>query len=255
MTNPTLMNNTTHWTLQGKGGVGKSLVSSILAQYLKERGYTPECADTDPVNSTFHRIKDLDVRLVPITEDGTVVQRLFDPLFEAVLSIDGVSVIDNGASTFLPITQFIGSNSIFEAMEEFGKQVFVHSIITGGQAKDDTVTGFLKLIDLVRRSKTNSKIVVWQNDFWGVPAWAGKSLVEMSWFKENRDLIQGVVRIIDRNSDAFSTDIRLMSELHLTCREVKASSEFGVLAKSRVFRVFNDVYKELDAVFDVSIED
>ncbi|MFJ7315449.1 hypothetical protein ACIQVE_22340 [Pseudomonas sp. NPDC098747] len=39
MTEPTLMNGTTHWTLQGKGGVGKSLVSSILGQY----GYSTRC--------------------------------------------------------------------------------------------------------------------------------------------------------------------------------------------------------------------
>ncbi|MNF86386.1 hypothetical protein D3C84_688190 [compost metagenome] len=251
MTQPTLMNGTTHWTLQGKGGVGKSLVSSILGQYFTERGYIPACADTDPVNSTFHRIESLNVTLVPITDGGTVVQRLFDPLFEAILSADGVSVIDNGASTFLPITQFIGSNSILEAMAECDKRVFIHSIITGGQAKDDTVTGLIKLIELVKNSKTNAKIVVWQNDFWGMPSWAGESLEKMEWIKNNSDIIQGIVQIVDRKSDAFSTDIRLMSEFHLTCREFRDSDQFGMLAKSRVFRVFNDVYSELDRVFGV----
>ena len=42
-----------HLTLQGKGGVGKSLVASILAQYFRHRGAEIHCLDTDPVNQTF----------------------------------------------------------------------------------------------------------------------------------------------------------------------------------------------------------
>ena len=42
-----------HLTLQGKGGVGKSLVASILAQYLRDKGKDVRCIDTDPVNRTF----------------------------------------------------------------------------------------------------------------------------------------------------------------------------------------------------------
>lgn len=50
------MNNSAHLVLQGKGGVGKSLVSSIIAQYLNQKNYTTICGDTDPVNSTFHQL-------------------------------------------------------------------------------------------------------------------------------------------------------------------------------------------------------
>jgi len=38
-----------HLSLQGKGGVGKSLVASILAQYFNSRGKRIQCIDTDPV--------------------------------------------------------------------------------------------------------------------------------------------------------------------------------------------------------------
>lgn len=37
-----------HPTLQGKGGVGKSLVAAILAQYFGDRGRDVRCVDTDP---------------------------------------------------------------------------------------------------------------------------------------------------------------------------------------------------------------
>jgi Mrp family chromosome partitioning ATPase len=50
---------TIHLTLQGKGGVGKSLVASILAQYFRHRGAEIHCLDTDPVNQTFSRYIEL----------------------------------------------------------------------------------------------------------------------------------------------------------------------------------------------------
>jgi Mrp family chromosome partitioning ATPase len=53
---------TIHLTLQGKGGVGKSLVSSILAQYFRHRGAEIHGIDTDPVNQTFSQYAELGCR-------------------------------------------------------------------------------------------------------------------------------------------------------------------------------------------------
>jgi len=245
------MKNSAHFVLQGKGGVGKSLVSSMLAQYLQVKGYTPFCGDTDPVNTTFHQIESLDVKLIPITEGGTVIQRLFDPLFEKVLEEENPIVIDNGASTFLPMIKFMVSNDILETMDNFNKEVYIHTIVTGGQAKDDTANGLLALIDMIKSSNSKAKIIVWQNDFWGEPKFNGKSLDDVKWMKNNKDIISGIVKIIDRNSDAYTTDLRLMSEKHMTFTDVKNSDEFGLLAKSRIHKVFKDVFDEIDTIFEV----
>ncbi|WP_257998120.1 P-loop NTPase [Oligella urethralis] len=60
-----------HFVLQGKGGVGKSFVASLLAQYLKSTGNEVHCYDTVPVNQTFSRYKKLKVEIVKIlTEHG-----------------------------------------------------------------------------------------------------------------------------------------------------------------------------------------
>lgn len=42
-----------HMMLQGKGGVGKSFASAMMAQFMADRGEAPLCIDTDPVNQTF----------------------------------------------------------------------------------------------------------------------------------------------------------------------------------------------------------
>lgn len=46
-----------HMILQGKGGVGKSFISSKLAQYKVAKGRNLLCIDTDPVNATFYGFK------------------------------------------------------------------------------------------------------------------------------------------------------------------------------------------------------
>ena len=44
---------TVHLILQGKGGVGKSVVASWLAEFLIRRGQRVRCIDGDPVNRSF----------------------------------------------------------------------------------------------------------------------------------------------------------------------------------------------------------
>jgi len=92
-----------HMTLQGKGGVGKSLVAAVLAQYLKNAGRDVRCIDTDPVNRTFAQYNVLAAdRLQLRDEHNRIDQRSFDRLMERFLLEDGATfVVDSGASTFL----------------------------------------------------------------------------------------------------------------------------------------------------------
>jgi hypothetical protein len=102
-----------HLTLQGKGGVGKSLVASVLAQYLREIGKEVRCIDTDPVNRTFAQYTALGAdRLNLRDEHNRIEQRAFDSLIERFLTEDTATfVVDNGASTFLPLWNASGVRS------------------------------------------------------------------------------------------------------------------------------------------------
>ncbi|EOQ6451878.1 TPA: conjugal transfer protein TraL, partial [Escherichia coli] len=62
--------------------------------------------------------------------------------------------------------------------------------------------------------------------------------------------IAGVVVIQDRKSDAFASDIKELTEKSLTLKEALESDHFGLMAKSRLKRVFNDIYKQLDSIYD-----
>src|SRR5690349_9046514 len=90
-----------HLSLQGKGGVGKSFIASILAQYLGHKGQGVHCVDTDPVNQTFSQYSALQVCQLKLLSEGRIDPRAFDLLMEQLLTEDTVFVVDSGASTFV----------------------------------------------------------------------------------------------------------------------------------------------------------
>src|SRR5579883_506849 len=109
-----------HLMLQGKGGVGKSLIASILAQYFKAAGHAVRCIDTDPVNHTLAQYTALQaIRLQLRDEHNRIDQRSFDQLMELFLADEnGCFVVDNGASTFLPLWHYILENSALEYLRD-----------------------------------------------------------------------------------------------------------------------------------------
>src|SRR5688572_24328409 len=108
----TPIGNTIHLSLQGKGGVGKSLTASILAQYLICRGMSVRCVDTDPVNRTLSQYQGLEVQSLKLLRDGGIDQRGFDSLIETIMTTEATFVVDNGASTFIPLWNYILENNI-----------------------------------------------------------------------------------------------------------------------------------------------
>ena len=73
-----------HFTLQGKGGVGKSFVSSLITQYLRAKGEPVVAVDTDPVNATLAGYKAFGTQRLELMEGGSLVERNFDALIERV---------------------------------------------------------------------------------------------------------------------------------------------------------------------------
>src|SRR5450631_4332130 len=86
-----------HITLQGKGGVGKSLVSLLLAQYLRRSGIALRCIDTDPVNDTFSQFKAIGASHLNLMRDRRVDQGAYDTLFGQILAEPSTFVVDCGA--------------------------------------------------------------------------------------------------------------------------------------------------------------
>lgn len=225
---------TVHLTLQGKGGVGKSFVSALLAQYLAEQDPPVVCIDTDPVNSTLAGYKALDVERIELMQEGTFQERKFDDMMERVLAADANVVIDNGASSFIQLSSYMTENDAWSMFAEYDKNVVVHTVVTGGQALLDTLTGFKALAEQLPPAVS---LVVWLNEYFGAIESDGKGFEDMAVYQANRERVAGLVRIHRQSEDTFGKDVGLMLDKKLTFAQALESDDFKLMARSRLRRV------------------
>src|SRR5580658_11258293 len=109
---------TVHLSLQGKGGVGKSLIASFIAQFYKDHGVRAICVDTDPVNQTFSQYAALGAQHLQLMEGNQIDRRRFDSLLESILTTDESFIVDNGASTFIPLWHYMVESRVPRSLRE-----------------------------------------------------------------------------------------------------------------------------------------
>lgn len=235
---------TVHFVLQGKGGVGKSFVASILGQYFQVRGRDVRCFDTDPVNQTFAQYRDLGVERLDLLSDGSIDQRAFDGLVERLLTEEGCFVVDNGASTFIPMWNYILENDVVRVLSENGRKVFVHCVITGGQALTDTLTGFAKLAE----TTPDRNVVLWVNEYFGRVERDGKPLSELPVYRDHVDKVWGSVAIPKRNRDTFGRDVEDLLRRKMTFRQALAGADFPIMVRQRLKVVQRELFEQLDSL-------
>lgn len=233
-------------TLQGKGGVGKSLVTSMIAQYYLENTISSINIDTDPVNASFSEYRALNANKLKLLEiDQKLNSRRFDEMVEAILANEADYIIDNGASTFLPLANYMVENQVPKMISEANRQLYIHCVITGGQALMDTISG---LSNLIKQMPKEAKIIVWLNEFFGAIEVDGKRFEDLKIFTSNQSRITGVITISKLSTDTFAKDFAMMLDRKLTFQEAIASSEFGLMAKQRLAMIRKSIFDQIAAI-------
>jgi hypothetical protein len=231
-----------HLVLQGKGGVGKSFVSAILAQYFRTKSPPVHCLDTDPVNATFAQYRLLEAEHLKVLRRGTINEKQFDVFVEKVCHGDGVFIVDTGATTFVPLWNYILENEILEFFRSHGRSVFVHSVVTGGQAMTDTLNGLERLA----QTTSQKNVIVWLNEYFGEIAKDGKTFEEFKIAEEYAPKLIGTVVIRDRNPHTYGDDVRQMLEQRLTFDEAIKDGKFFLVSKQRLAIVRRELFEQLD---------
>lgn len=241
------LENTVHLVLQGKGGVGKSFVAALLAEYIKDKAKELAAFDTDQANTTFAHYKGLGVKHVPVmTSSHTINQKKFDHLTIDILETEKPCIVDNGANTFSPLMAYTVENDVFNMLKESGKRVYIHSIVGGGDFLADTTNGFKSIV----QGLANVPVVLWLNEYFGSTTSSnGIHFTETTLLsKTAKDVVAGVVTLIERNKDTFGDDIRRMNSMRMTVSEAIASDKFNIMEKQRIKTVAHDVFGQLDNI-------
>jgi anion-transporting ArsA/GET3 family ATPase len=232
-----------HITMQGKGGVGKSFISSTTAQYKYFKEQSPLCIDTDPINATFYGFSDLKVKRLDIMDGDEINPRHFDKLIEEIASSSEDVIIDNGASSFVPLSHYLISNDVPGLLKELGHELIIHTVITGGQAFLDTVNGFYQL---VKQFPEDVKFVVWLNPYWGKIENDGKTFEEMKVYKDNKSRISALLTIPQLKEETFGRDLSEMLQQKITFQEAIDSPDKNIMTKQRLKIVRGELFDQLD---------
>jgi hypothetical protein len=200
--------------------------------------------DIDPVNQTFSEYGGLAVECLNLLRDGSIDQREFDLLMERFLKEDGTFVVDTGASTFIPLWHYILENHALDHLRQNGKRVFIHSVITGGQSLNDTLSGFEALAETTREKN----IVVWLNEYFGPVLHDGAGFADMSVCKKHASKLHGSVAIARRTADTFGRDMEEMISRKLTFDQAVKATDFTIMTKQRLLVVQRDLFGQLDRI-------
>jgi len=232
-----------HIILQGKGGVGKSFIAATLAQYKESKDQNPLCIDTDPVNATFYGYKALGVTRLEIMEADEINPRSFDSLIEMIASAKDDVIIDNGASSFVPLSHFLISNQVPALLAEMGHELVMHTVITGGQALLDTVSGFSQLAS---QFPSEARFVVWLNPYWGPIEHEGKSFEQMKAYIANKARVSAIVQIPSLKKETYGQDLSDMLQERLTFDEALALPSLTIMTRQRLKIIKGQLFEQLD---------
>lgn len=234
-----------HITMQGKGGVGKSFVSSTTAQYKLHKGQMPLCIDTDPINATFYGFKALNVQRLEIMDGDEINSRHFDQLIELIAPTQTDVIIDNGASSFVPLSHYLISNQVPSLLKDLGHELVIHTVITGGQALLDTMNGFSQLIN---QFPLETHFVIWLNPYWGAIEHEGKTFEQMKVYRDNKERISSLIQIPALKEETYGRDLTEMLQKKITFNEALGDPCNNIMTRQRLKIVRDQLFTQLDHV-------
>lgn len=220
-----------HLVLQGKGGVGKSMVAATMAQYKLSQHQRVLCIDTDPVNATLSGYRKLNVQRMDLIDRDEINTRHFDAVVEWMLTAESDVIIDNGASSFVPMSHYLLSNQVPALLQEMGHELVIHTVITGGQALLDTVSGFAQLVS---QFPPECLFAVWLNPYWGAIEHEGKGFEQMKAYLNHKERVSALIQIPALKAETYGRDFADMLQARLTFDEALAMENLTIMTRQRL---------------------
>lgn len=235
-----------HLTLQEKGGVGKSVLASILAQKLQGDGKRVKVLDCDPYNASLYRIKALGAEYIKILDENRkFLPEAFDEMMMKVLEGDYDSyIIDNGAAAYMQLSKYMFDDNIIGELVDNGFEVYIHSVITAGGEQDLVLENFDQICEGF--GDVGAKIVLWENQFLGPIKKGDKRLEDFAVYKKHKKKLFAHITTPELNEHQMPT-MEKMLNTKITFDEVQTSDEFHTLQKSRLRKLQKQYFDLIDA--------
>ncbi|MEP7300364.1 MAG: mobilization protein [Caldimonas sp.] len=229
------MTTNIHFIGGEKGGVGKSLMSRVLAQYMIDHEQPFLGFDTDKSHGALMRF--YAGYASPVTVDK--VESL-DAIVEAAVDVPGRRIlVDLAAQTHDPLATWMEEAGVLSLADELGMKLFYWHVMDSGK---DSVDLLRRLLD---RFGTGLSYVIVRNQVRG----GDFSVLEQSG-EQARAIAMGahVVSVKKLNEAVIQKIDNTSSSFWKAKSSDKDSSGLGLMDRQRVKMWLRDVYREIDEV-------
>jgi hypothetical protein len=235
-----------HLTIGAKGGIGKSFVAALMAQYLVDNviNCKPLCIDLDFKNKTFSRYAGLDVALIDVESNGDIDKSKFDQFINRVDSADSedVMIVDTGGNIYLALTDYLNSNNVLELLIDMGNAITLHIPVMAGADMFPTLN---TLNELVRSTPPAVKAAVWINQKNGRVEYKGKCFEESDRYTDHGKRIQAVTYIPLWRPD-MQVNVAEMLEEAVTFEQAMRMDVFDLISKQRLTMAKRYLYAAIE---------
>ncbi len=235
-----------HMSMGAKGGIGKSFIAALMAQYLLDNfvGVKPICIDLDFKNHTFARYTGLDVALIDVQTDGDIDKSRFDVFVSRIASAepDDVIIADTGGNIYIPLTDYLKTNAVLEMLIEMRNEIVLHVPIMAGADLFPTLD---TLNELVRSVPPEVMTAVWINQKNGRVEYQGKTFEESDTYMELRDRIYTICYIPLWRPD-MQVNVAAMLEEAVTFEAAQQMPSFDLMGKQRLKMAKRHLYSAIE---------
>ena len=235
MTSASMTTTNIHFIGGEKGGVGKSLMARVLAQYLIDKQLPFLGFDTDRSHGAL-------MRFYPAFASAVAVDRIesLDAIVEAAVDQPGRRIlVDLAAQTHAPLASWMEDAGVIGLADELGMKLFYWHVMDSGR---DSVDLLRRLLD---RFGTGLQYVLVRNQVRG----ADFSGLEQSG-EQSRAIGMGahVVSVRKLNEHIIQKIDAASSSFWQAKASDKDSTGLGLMDRQRVKMWLRDVYREVDEV-------
>jgi hypothetical protein len=219
-----------------KGGVGKSVVARLLAQYMIDHEIPFTGFDTDRSHGSL-------LRFYSDYASPTVIDNYesLDAIIETALAQPEQRIlVDLAAQTHYPLAQWIEESGVLELAEELGISICYWNVMDSGK---DSVDLLNKLLDQFR---TRLNYILVQNQLRDERF----NILELSGVKERALAFDAKVITIKRLHAPVMTKIDSNSYSFWAAKnkDSESLSALGLLERQRVKMWLNHAYKEIESL-------
>ena len=233
-----------NFIMQRKGGVGKSTVATILAQYHTEKGRSVHCFDTDPANPSFSKYATLNVVEANIMDGDQVnLDKMNDWLskFVGVHADEDIVILDCGSSNFTPLFLELEAMNFPEVCRNYNDEMVIHAVLMEGPDIDQQLIGVQEMV----KTFEDASFVIWKNEHLRPISLGNLKLEESKYFADRRDLLGRIITIPHQMRSTHRQVLADLYKSHTTFGDVNGSEKFPLGSKSLLYNYWKNLKAEI----------